>query len=79
MLSSTVARSRQEKDVLEVRIEALLQAGVPIRTLIRHQLCSIDWLAARIDHKFRLCYHGERGEVIVESVLQPGSLLVAVS
>lgn len=68
MLSSTVATAGQEKDVLEVRIEALLEAGVPIRTLIGHQLCSIDWLAARIDHKFRLCYHGERGEVIVESV-----------
>lgn len=68
MLSSTVAKARQEKDVLEVRIEALLEAGVPIRTLIGHQLCSIDWLAARIDHKFRLCYQGERGEVIVESV-----------
>ncbi len=68
MLSSTVATPGQEKDVLEVRIEGLLEAGVPIRTLIGHQLCSIDWLAARIDHKFRLCYHGERGEVIVESV-----------
>ncbi len=44
MLSSTVARATQEKDVLEVRIEALLEAGVPIRTLIGHQLCSIDCL-----------------------------------
>lgn len=68
MLNSTVAKAAQEKDVLEDRIEALIEAGAPIRTLIGHQLCSIDWLAARIDQKFRICYHGKDGQVLSESV-----------
>jgi len=49
-------------------IEALVDNGVPIRTLIGHHLCSIDWLAARLDQEFRLCYYGEDGNVVTETV-----------
>ncbi len=49
-------------------LEALIAGGIPIRTLLGHHLCSIDWLAARLDQKFRLCYYGEDGEVVTEAV-----------
>lgn len=55
-------------DHMQAPLEALIAGGVPIRTLLGHQLCSLDWLAARLDHKFRLCYYGESGDVVVESV-----------
>lgn len=55
-------------DHMQDPLEALIAGGVPIRTLLGHQLCSLDWLAARLDHKFRLCYYGEIGDVVVESV-----------
>lgn len=49
-------------------INALVDAGVPIRILISHQLCSVDWLAARMEEKFRLCYFNEAGALTLEDV-----------
>lgn len=49
-------------------INALVDAGVPVRILISHQLCSVDWLAARLEEKFRLCYFNEAGALTLEDV-----------
>lgn len=55
-------------DQMQDPLEALIAGGVPIRTLLGHKLCSLDWLAARIDHNFRLCYYDEDGQVVTEAV-----------
>lgn len=56
-------------------IDALIDSGVPARVLIGHQLCSIDWLSARLDHKFRLCYFNEDGRLSTEDVTAAQLLL----
>lgn len=56
-------------------IDALIDAGVPVRILIGHQLCSVDWLAARVGEKFRLCYFNDAGILILEDVSAPGLLM----
>lgn len=68
MRSSTTIATPGAASVGRDPIEDLIDGGVPIRTLLGHHLCSIDWLAARIDHKFRLCYYDESGGVVVEPV-----------
>jgi len=49
-------------------IEQLLARGVSARDLISHMLPGIVWLAEHQDEKFRICYHDDARQVVVEKV-----------
>ncbi|NYF21933.1 hypothetical protein HDC36_003409 [Xanthomonas sp. JAI131] len=49
-------------------INQLIAAGATPRMLIEHFIVSVEWLAQHQGDTFRLCYHDEAGEVVVETV-----------
>jgi len=56
-------------------INQLIAAGATPRMLIEHFIVSVEWLAQHQGDTFRLCYHDEAGEVVVETVTAVGLLI----
>jgi len=49
-------------------IDQLIAAGATPRELIAYPLDAINWLANHQRETFRLCYHNDAGEVVVQNV-----------
>lgn len=52
-------------------IDRLLMRGLTGRDLISYMLPGIVWLAEHQDETFRLCFHDDAGQVVVEEVAAP--------
>jgi hypothetical protein len=52
-------------------IDRLLARGLTGRDLVSYMLPGIVWLAEHQDETFRLCYHDDAGQVVVEEVAAP--------
>lgn len=55
-------------------LQSLLDAGVPVRTLVEHGSRALDWLLLQDDRKLRVCWRNESGEMQVAQVDRPGLL-----
>ena len=53
-------------------IDRLLARWLTGRDLVSYMLPGIVWLAEHQDETFRLCYHDDAGQVVVEEVAAPG-------
>ncbi|MCF5089604.1 hypothetical protein GIW57_05360 [Stenotrophomonas sp. PA-6-5C] len=56
---------------IENPIDRLLARGLTGRDLVSYMLPGIVWLAEHQDETFRLCYHDDAGQVVVEAVAAP--------
>lgn len=56
-------------------IDRLIASGISVRTLVSHFLVSVEWLAAHSDATFRLCYFGDDGAVVVDTVKSAVALM----
>lgn len=55
-------------------MESLLEAGIPLRTLLAYGERCLDWLLVQSDDRLRISYTNENGKLVAEGVTRVGLL-----